>query len=103
AVVACEDYGSCVWKVVVEGEDVFDGGSAERINRLIVVADDGDVLRRAEEKLHDFVLRAVRVLELVHEYVAVTILNLGTNCRALAEKLMRVKDQIAKVEGLMGK
>ena len=57
-------------EVLFEVEDVADVGAAPRVDRLVVVADDADVLVCAPEEAHELELRAVRVLVLVDDDVA---------------------------------
>ena len=54
-----------------EAEDVLEGRAAERVDRLGVVADHGDVALRLRHPVDDLALQLVRVLVLVDEDVVV--------------------------------
>ena len=70
SVVAAEDDGPCIRVADTEPEDVVDRRTPERVDRLVVVADDRHVPVRLREQGDQLGLGAVRVLELVHEDVA---------------------------------
>ena len=70
AVVAAQDDGPGAWVARLEVEDVVDRGATERVDRLVVVADDSHVPVRLGEQRDELRLRAVRVLELVHQQVS---------------------------------
>ena len=70
AVVAAQDDRSCRSIAIAEPQDVADRGAAELVDRLVVVADDGDVAVRFGEDRDELRLGAVRVLELVDEDVS---------------------------------
>ena len=63
-----------VGKVLLELENVADVRAAPGVDALVLVAHGADVLVLAGEQLHQLVLRAVGVLVLVDEQVAVTAL-----------------------------
>ena len=63
-----------VGEVVLEVEDVADVGAAEGVDRLLVVADHRQVAVLLGQDLQPAVLRAVRVLVLVHEHVLEVVL-----------------------------
>ena len=69
AVVPAQDDGPCPEVAVPEAEDVVDRRAAERVDRLVVVADDGHVPVALGERGDELGLGAVRVLELVDEDV----------------------------------
>ena len=56
-------------EAIRETEDVLDRGGAKRIDRLRVVADDGDALAVRLERMQDVALQLVRVLVLVDQHV----------------------------------
>ena len=70
AVVLLERDRARAWEVALEVEDVADVGAAERVDRLIRVADGAEVAVLGREQLQQPVLRVVRVLVLVDEDVA---------------------------------
>ena len=55
--------------VALEVEDVADVGAAPAVDRLILVADDGDAAGAPRQAAHQPVLHAVGVLELVDQHV----------------------------------
>ena len=55
--------------VALEVEDVADVGAAPAVDRLVLVADDGDAAGAARQQAHQPVLDAVGVLELVDQHV----------------------------------
>ena len=59
-----------VREIAIEVEQVARLGAAPRVDRLVVVPDDGEVARRLGEPAHEVVLDAVGVLELVDQDVA---------------------------------
>ncbi len=73
AVVAAQDDGPGARVARLEVEDVVDGSPAERVDRLVVVADDRHVPVRLGEQPDELGLSAVRVLELVHQEVSETL------------------------------
>ena len=60
-----EQLGAAIW----EGEEVVDGCAAETVERLIVVADDAEVLRAPREPEVELLLDGVGVLVLVDDDV----------------------------------
>ena len=76
-------------------------GAAEAVDRLVVVADDDDVVglvRAAPDKLQQQDLGHVRVLELVHEHVAELVLVAAQDVGPLGEQLDRAQLLLAEVE-----
>ena len=49
-----------------EAQQVLGRGAGERVDRLVVVADDAEVVARAEPPIEQARLQRVHVLELVH-------------------------------------
>ena len=76
AVVPPQDHGPCPEVAVLEGEDVVDRRATERVDRLVVVADDGDVAMLVSEGGDELGLRPVRVLELIDQDVPETVRDL---------------------------
>ena len=69
AVVPPQHHGPSARVVRLELEDVLDSRTAERVDGLVIVADDRDVAMRLGEQRHQRRLCPVRVLELVHQHV----------------------------------
>ena len=63
-----------VGKVLLELENVADIGAAPGVDALVLVAHGADVLVLAGQQLHQLVLRAVGVLVLVDEQIAIAAL-----------------------------
>ena len=89
-------------EVALELEDVADVGAAERVDRLVGVADREDVPVLAGEQLQEPVLRVVRVLVLVDEDVAEGLLPLLARVRMLLEHLDGAHDQVVEVHRVRG-
>ena len=98
AVVASQDDVADARVALRELEDVADRGAAERVDGLIVVADDRDVVVAFREQRHEFRLRPVRVLELVDEDVAEPVLDLLARGRRLAQQPQRKVDLVAEID-----
>jgi hypothetical protein len=69
AVVPPQHDGSGPRVPILEGEDVVDRRAAEGVDRLVVVAHDGDVSMVLAEERHKLGLGAIGVLELVDQDV----------------------------------
>ncbi len=89
AVVAAQDDDPGVPVALPELEDVADRGAAELVDRLVVVAHDRHVAVRLGEQRDQLRLRAVRVLELVHEHVPEARLDALARRRRLAQQPQR--------------
>ena len=68
--------------VALEGEDVFDLGAAERVDRLCVVAHDADLAVMLRQAADDDVLRVVGILifvdQNIFELLLITLQHVGT-------------------------
>ena len=84
-------------EVALELEDVADVGAAERVDRLVRVADGADVPVLAAEQLEQPVLRVVRVLVLVDEDVAERLLPALAGFREALQHLDREHEQVVEV------
>ena len=85
--------------VLLEREDVADVGVAPGVDRLIGVADDGEIAVLVGELACDLVLGHVRVLELVDHDVDEPLLVLRPRLRRLAEQVDRPPQQVVEVHG----
>ena len=74
AVVLLHDEDGGVGVVVLEVQEVLDGGAAPGVDALVGVADDTDVAVPGRQHVHQEILGAVRVLVLVDEDVAEPLL-----------------------------
>ena len=85
-VVAAQDDGPGAAVALAEVEDVVDRGAAERVDRLIVVPDDGHAPVALGKEADELRLGAVRVLEFVDEDVPEPGLDCRTGRRGLANE-----------------
>ena len=89
AVVLLEADDLGVGVVALELEDVADVGAAPGVDRLVVVADHGEVAVLAGEQVGEAVLGVVRVLVLVDQDVAEGALVVAQALGDLLEQLHR--------------
>ena len=89
-----------IGKILLEIEDVGDVGATPRVNRLVVVAHDHQVLVLGSEQICDLVLNVVRVLILVHADVAESLLVLFEHLGTTAQKLERAHQQVIEIHGV---
>ena len=68
------------------------------VDRLVVVADDHDVPVLSREQLDQLGLGSIRVLELIHQHVAVPALQLHPSHRRFAEQAQGQAHLIAEVD-----
>ncbi len=85
-----------------EGQDVGELGAAEGVDRLGVVADDHEVLLRAERRVDDVGLQPVGVLVLVDEDVAEAGGELAADVVVAAQEEQPVEQQVVVVHDLGG-
>ncbi len=102
AVVALQPHHHGARKIVLEAQDVVDLGAAPAVDRLVVVADAGDVLAHLAEQPEPEVLGDVGVLVLVDEYVAELVLVGGQHVRVVAPQLEAQQQQVAEVDRVQG-
>ncbi len=95
-----DDFGALV--IVFEAKNVGDRGAAPAIDRLVVIADDGEVIVLAGEVREQLVLGGVGVLELVDHQEAPLLAVGARERRIFAKDLEHAHDQIAKVEAVLG-
>ena len=98
AVVPLQLHDGRVRVVPLEVEDVADVGAAPAIDRLVVVADDGEVAVFRRQRPDPQVLRPVRVLVLVDVEVAPSILVPGEDLRRPVEQLDRLEQEVVEIE-----
>ncbi len=89
-------------EVRLELDDVADVGAAERVDRLILVADGAHVPVLAAQQLQQAVLRVVRVLVLVDEDVAERLPPALERLREALEDLHREHEDVVEVDGVRG-
>ena len=84
-------------EVVLELGDVSDVGAAERVDRLVLVADHGDVPVALGEQRHEPELGVVRVLVLVDHDVAPPVLPGRPRLLVVLEQEHGAHDQVVEV------
>ena len=89
-------------KSLLELDDVADVRAAERVDRLVLVADRAHVPVLAAEELEQAVLRVVRVLVLVDEDVAERLPPALERLGEALEDLHREHEQVVEVDGVRG-
>ena len=87
--------------MVRKPEDVLDRRGAKRIDRLRIVADDGDAVAVRPQALQDFGLQHVRVLVLVDQDVVELAADVGGE-RDRRHHRVPVEQQVVVVERLIG-
>ncbi len=101
AVVDLERDHECAGKRDLEVQDVPDVRAAPRVDRLIRVADDHEVLVTLGEQFHETELRPVGVLILVHEDERKTFPVPVQQLRIVLEELDRLHEQVVEVERVL--
>ena len=100
AVVLLQPDGCGLREVALEVEDVAEVGAAPLVDRLIRIADDGEVAVDFGQAANQHVLRPVRVLVLVdHDVAELARVELARLLRGL-EELDRLEQQVVEVEGV---
>jgi hypothetical protein len=89
-------------KVLLEAQDVADLGAAPAVDRLIVVADAGDVAMGLREQAQPQILGDVGVLVLVDQDRPKALLVVGQNVRLRGEQAQAVQQQVTEVAGVQG-
>ena len=91
-----------------EIENVADVGTAEMVDRLVVVTHDTEVVLRlapvvdvGRQELHQAELRRVGVLVLVHKNMFKTVLVVGQSHVVGLQQFHRLHQQIVEVEGVV--
>ena len=97
AVVLVEHDGGDLGERLLELQDVAEVGAAEPVDRLVRVADDGDVVVAAGEQQDDLVLRLVGVLVLVDEDVLEALAVVVEHVGVVAEQAHGVDEQVVEV------
>ena len=103
SIVAPQDHRPRTPVAGLEVEDVVDRGTPERVDRLVVVADDRHVAMPLGEEPDELRLRPVRVLELVDEDVPEAGLDPLASLGRLADESERQCDLVAEVDEAAGR
>ena len=86
-----------------KAQDIFNGGAAEFIDALVIVAHHADIAPAPRQKRGQAVLQAVRVLVLVDEHIAEAALPVLQHVGVFLQELDGVVNEIVKVHGVGGK
>ncbi len=86
--------------VPLEVEDVADVGAPPLVDRLVLVAHHGDAAPLVREELHQPVLHAVGVLELVDQHVQEPVGQLGRLRALRGEQAQGLDQQAPEVDGV---
>ena len=89
-------------EVLGQRSQVVDRRTAPAVDRLVVVADDGERAAFADQKPDEPVLRRIDVLVFVDEQVAAALPPLRRHGGVRSEESDRQCDQIVEVHGLIG-
>ena len=100
AVVALEADDRGTREILLEAQDVADLGPAPAVDRLVVVADAGDVLVAGGEQPQPEILGDVGVLVLVDQDRAEPLLVARQQLRLLRQQRQAVQQQVAEVAGV---
>ncbi len=83
--------------VLLEQHQVFWAGTTPGVDRLVIIADHGELVAHADQHLHQQVLAGVGVLVFVHQQVAHAVLPAFEHIGVLLEQLDRQQDQVVEV------
>ena len=98
SVVLLEPHRRGVGKIVLEVEDVAQVGAAPLVDRLIRIADNGEILVDAGELLDQQILRPVGVLVLVDHHEAELLRVEIADALAAGDQVERLEQQIVEIE-----
>ena len=79
-------------------QDILNGGAAEAVDALVVVAHHAHVLPGARQKAHQLELGHAGVLIFVHQHIAEAALVVLPHVRMLAQQLHRLVDKAVKIQ-----
>src|SRR5699024_8073170 len=83
-----------IWKNLFKAENISDIGSAEFIDRLVIVSHHAEISVFGSQETDKFELGSVGILVFVHHDIAETFLVIVQHIRTCLEKLYRFYDQI---------
>ena len=101
SVVAIERDDRGLGIVFLEIEDVLDIRLAPAIDRLVIIADDKNIIVFFRQKIDEQILRIIGVLILVHHDIAKHILIFPKHLRMLLKELHREADEIIEIERVL--
>ncbi|MNQ38732.1 hypothetical protein D3C85_523250 [compost metagenome] len=102
AVVLLEHHHLEAGEVVLEQHEVFRPRAAPGVNRLVVVADHGELRALGHQQLDQQVLAGVGVLVFVDQHVAHLVAPLLQHLGVVLEQLDRLQDQVVEVDRVVG-
>ena len=85
-----------------EVQNVFNGGAAELVDGLVIVAHHADIVGTACQQTHQMELRHAGILVLVHHNVAEFVLVVLPGLGVRLEQAHGMEDQIVKIHGPCG-
>ena len=88
----------CLGKSLVKGENILNGGTAELVDALVVVAHHHEVLIEARQQDGELQLRHVGVLKLVHAHVFEAFLIRLAHIGVIFEQQYRLHDDVVKIQ-----
>ena len=77
----------CPGENFLKVEDIFNRSTAEFVDRLVIVANDADVVGATRQQPHQMELRNARVLVLVHDDIAEAVLVVFPRFRVICSSL----------------
>ena len=92
----------CPGENLLKVEDIFNRSTAEFVDRLVIVANDADVVGATRQQPHQMELRNARVLVLVHDDIAEAVLVVFPRFRVILQQFDSVENQVVKVHGARG-
>ncbi len=102
AVVFFQSHDGRIGELSVELENVFHPSPAPAVDRLVVVADDAEVIVVGDQCGDDLVLSGVCVLVLVDHHVIEALLVSCEHVGVIAEQFFGAQQQVIEVDGVGG-
>ena len=90
----------CPGENLLKVEDIFNRSTAKFVDRLVIVANDADVVGAARQQPHQMELRNACVLVLVHQDIAELRPVACKHLRTVAEKQKGIEQQIVEIHGI---
>ena len=101
AIVLLQANGSAATILLFEAENVFDGGTAEAVNTLVIVSHHADILMATCQCRCKKVLQMVGVLVLVHQDIAEFLLIVSPDILVLQQQLDGDVNDVVKIQGVV--
>ena len=87
--------------LLLEGQNVLNGGTAEAVDALVIVADDTDILIAVSQQAGKQILNMVGILILVHQHIAELVLIVPAHILVLLQQADRNTDNIVEIQGVI--